>query len=235
LHHTGSKSSDLESGADRIYPVARGVAEEFILNLGPRVRPTDQFPDADAHQAYIDATNAVFIFDGRSSRKYRDQQGHVISEHQFRDFESFCSQLATDHHQVTHLLMGCAVPFLNLQDYVSNLGSKVPKAVTDLLAGIRDDVRDSWNSPGNREQFRQLTSVLRRLHARRPEVSIVNVSGDIHVASAFTFQPPGFISPLYQITTSALTQRSHPPEILAPLLYLDDRVYSETMGLVQRL
>jgi hypothetical protein len=55
--------------------------------------------------------------------------------------------------------MGTAVPFINLSDVVEELGSQAPKALTDLLAGIRDDIRDSWHSKGNRHALKRLIGI----------------------------------------------------------------------------
>ena len=103
---------------------------------------------------------ACFVFDGRTSRRYSDPDGRIISDDQFADFESFCRQIANDR-RVRFLVIGTAVPFINLKDIVEELGSQAPKALTDLMAGIRDDIRDSWHSKGNREGLKRLVKILR--------------------------------------------------------------------------
>ena len=76
------------------------------------------------------------------------------------------------------------------------------------MAEIRDDIRVSWHPKGNRAQLKDLIAVLRKLHRRRPDIDIVNLSGDIRVANAFSFQPLGFTKALYQFfMSSALTNR----------------------------
>ena len=80
----------------------------------------------DAHQAYIAGSVAAFIFDGRSSRRYADPGGRIISEQQLADFDTFCLRIARDRG-VRFVVMGCAVPFLNLKDFVEELGSQAPK------------------------------------------------------------------------------------------------------------
>ena len=231
----GSENNDFEKGNSTIFKVARAVANEYILNQGPRVRSLKLYPNSDAHQSYIDGQIASYIFDGRSSRKYHNQKGSVISDEQFMDFENFCFSQVQKNQNVKYLLMGCGVPFINLKDYIINLGSKAPKGLTDLFGGIRDDIRDSWNSPGNKAGLKKLLNVLLKLHRYRPDIKIVNISGDIHVANSFSFQPLGFVRPIYQITTSALTNREHPPEILSKLLYLGDYAFSDTLGFVRRI
>lgn len=131
--------------------------------------------------------------------------------------------------------MGCGVPFINLKDFVEILGSKAPKALTDMMAGIRDDVRDSWHSPGNKAALKRLITVLRKLHYRRSDIDIINISGDIHVANAFTFQPIGFRKALYQVTSSALTNRQHLADIGSALLSVGTEAHSDVLGIITRL
>lgn len=232
----GSENEDLAGTNPGIFAAAQQVAGEYILNSGPRVRapaPVGQ-KQPDAHQSYIAGEVAAFIFDGRSSRRYSDPNGRVLSDQQFADFASFCDEVS-EIRQVRYLVMGCGVPFINLKDFVETLGSAAPKALTDLMTGIRDDIRDSWHSKGNREALKALIGVLRRLHWRRPELDIVNLSGDIHVANAFSFQPPGFGKCLYQFTSSALTNRDHPPGLLAALIDVSRISTSSTLGFVTRI
>jgi hypothetical protein len=227
----GSEEQDFAGGNPVIFEVAREVAEEFILNNGPRSRAG---ASPDAHQAYVAGNVACFVFDGRTSRRYSDPDGRIVSDQQHADFEAFCGQIARDR-QVRFLVMGSAVPFINLKDIVEDLGSQAPQALTDLMAGIRDDIRDSWHSKGNRDALKRLIAVLRRLHWRRPDIDIVNLSGDIHVANAFSFQPFGFAKALYQFTSSALTNREHPPAAVAALVDLGATSFSEVLGFVTRI
>ena len=230
----GSEDEDFAGGNPLVFEVARDVADEYILNNGPRVRLPSAGERPDAHQAYVAGTVAAFIFDGRSSRRYSDPGGRVISDEQFADFEAFCAAIARDR-RVKFLVMGTAVPFINLKDFVDELGSQAPKALTDLMAGIRDDLRDSWHSKGNREGLKRLIGILRKLHWRRPDLDIVNVSGDIHVANAFSFQPFGFTKCLYQFTSSALSNREHPPAAVAALVDLGTATFTEVLGFVTRI
>lgn len=230
----GSEDSDFHGDNAAIYNIARKVSEEYLLGIGPRVRDIEHEPEADAHQAYFKGNVATFIFDGRSSRKYHDQQGHVISPQQFNDFSDFCEQVS-NRPEIKYVIMGCGVPFINLKDFVEQLGSRAPKALTDLIAGIRDDVRDSWHSPGNKEALKQLIAVLKKMHRRRGDIDIINLSGDIHVANAYTFQPIGFTKVMYQITTSALTNRQHMPKIASELLSVGTQAFSDVLGVVTRV
>jgi hypothetical protein len=225
----GSEDQDFKQGNKELYKVARQVADEFILNNGPRTRDASHH---DAHQSYIQGSVASFIFDGRSSRRYRSVNGQVISKQQLSDFNRFCEYIA---HQpnVKYLLMGCGVPFINLIEFIELAGSVLPKKIMDKLQGIRDDLRDSWHSPGNKLGLIKLMGILLKLHTQRPDIEIINLSGDIHVSNAFTFQPKGFRKPLYQITSSALTNRHYPPELLQELVGINDDAESHILGNIQ--
>ncbi|MCH4822620.1 alkaline phosphatase D family protein [Gramella lutea] len=232
----GSEENDFLKGNTIIYEQARRAAEEFILNNGPRIRPPsleDPLKE-DAHQAYITSPVACFVFDGRSSRRYNDPKGKVISEDQMNDFRDFCNLLAY-RKEVKFLIMGSAVPFINLVDFIERIGSDLPDELNELLGELRDDIRDSWHSPGNIGQLKELIGVLRQLHTNRPDMNMINVSGDIHVANLYSFQPMGFQRALYQVTTSALTNRSHPSDRLNELIQVSTEVSTEALGVITRI
>ncbi len=232
----GSEENDFLKGNTIIYKQARLAAEEFILSNGPRIHEPEKEDSylQDAHQAYITAPIASFIFDGRSSRKYNDPNGRVISVEQLNDFKAFCNLLFY-RKDIKFLLMGSAVPFINLVDFIENIGADLPDELNDLLGELRDDIRDSWHSPGNIDQLKELIEVLRQLHRNRPDLNMVNVSGDIHVANLYSFQPLGFQRALYQVTTSALTNRSHPSDKLNELIQVSTEVSTEALGVITRI
>ena len=60
----------------------------------------------------------------------------------------------------------------------------------------------------------------------------------LHVANAFSFQPPGFFKALYQFTSSAVTNRDHAPEAVTAVTALVDlgsNTIIEAFGLVTRI
>ena len=230
----GSEASDFQDGNAEIYKVAHQIAHEYIYSFGPIVRKNSDSGESDAHQLYIDGPNAVFIFDGRTSRQWASSAGRVISEEQMEEFRQFLQLLIT-RREVKFFLMGCAVPWVNLLDWVEWLGAKAPKAVTDKVHGIRDDVRDSWNAPDNQGQLAELLRHLRHFHKQRPDMEIINISGDIHIANAFSVQPPGFGKPIYQLTTSALSNRTHVEPYVQELIGVGSDAETEVLGVVKRI
>jgi len=225
----GSEETDFEEANVAMFRVARSVAEEYVLNVGPRLRQS-----GDAHQAYVLGPQASFIFDSRSSRNYAKPDGQVISPAQLEDFRRFCSRVA-ETPTVEFLIVGSTVPLIYLKSFLVMLGSRAPKVLTDLAAGVRDDMRDSWDSPGNQESLTQLLDALKDIQWRRPDIQIVVVAGDIHVANAFEIWPPGFPRPFYHVTSSAITNRDHAPDLLSVLAQLDRVETHPELGLIRRL
>ncbi|MGB6231734.1 MAG: alkaline phosphatase D family protein [Litorimonas sp.] len=231
---SGSEAEDFEGDNPAIREAATQVARAYILDQGPRVRPARDDRAEDAHKAYRYGSVATFVFDGRSSRAYHGQEGKVVSDQQMADFERFCHGVARDE-TIRYLCMGTAVPFINLKDFLERLGSEAPKALTDLAMGIRDDVRDSWHSPGNQAQLKDLMAILRETLDKNEDCTAVNLSGDIHISNAFSFQPPGFRRACYQITSSALTNRQHLPGWIGEIFETGTFDFSEILGVITRI
>ena len=225
----GSEDQDFTDGNVAIFEIARSVAEEYVLNVGPRVRPA-----GDAHQSYIAGPQASFIFDTRTSRRYSDPDGRIVSDAQLEDLRIFCKTVA-DTPSVRFVLLGTAVPFLYIKDFWESLGAKAPKVFTDLAGGVRDDLRDSWMSPGNQAALGQVLEIVRDLLWRRTRLHVVNVSGDIHVSNAFQLWPVGFPRPIYQVTTSSISNREHLPDLASEILSLDTVQFLPKLGFVRKL
>ncbi len=138
-----------------------------------------------------------------------DNPGAVISDQQLHDFERFCRHIAGQPN-VKYLLLGNSVPFIYVNDIIESLASELELMASDLGQEARDDMRDSWHSPGNRRQLNRLIDIMRELHQKRPDMEMINLSGDIHISNAFSYQPPGFTKKIYQVTSSGLT---NPPSI----------------------
>lgn len=225
----GSEEADFRDGNAAMFDVARAVADEYILNAGPRLRE-----DGDAHQAYVTGSQANFVFDGRSSRNYGGGHGQIISPGQMEDFRRFLARVST-HRAVEYLFIGSAVPLIYLKSILVRLGSEAPKFLTDAAAGVRDDLRDSWDSPGNRDALKALLATLRDFQFGRPDVQIAILAGDVHVANAFEIWPPGFVRPFYHITSSAITNRDHVPDLVSLLGQLDRIETHPDLGAIRRL
>jgi hypothetical protein len=146
--------------------------------------------------------------------------GEVISDQQLQDFRRYCNHIR-GLTQVRYLMLGNAVPFIYINDLVEALASEMELTATDVGQNIRDDIRDSWHSPSNQRQLSRLVDILRELHQARPDIEIINISGDIHISNAFSAEPEGFSKPIFQITSSALTNRISLSDSVTNLLSVD--------------
>lgn len=164
--------------------------------------------------------------------------GEVVSDLQLKDFERFCHHLKSQPH-VKYLVLGNSVPFIYILDFVESIAAESAIAATDTGMNMRDDIRDSWHSPANRRQLSKLIDILRDLHRARNDLEFFNVSGDIHLSNAFRFQPDGFNKPLFQVTSSALTNDPPSAEGLLNLLSVDGplsiNAKSDLFGQIERL
>lgn len=164
--------------------------------------------------------------------------GEVVSDLQLKDFEEFCRYVKSQT-QVRYVVLGNSVPFIYILDFVESVAAESALAGTSTGQEIRDDIRDSWHSPANRRQLARLLDILKDLHQARPDLEIVNVSGDIHLSNAFAFQPDGFSKPIFQVTSSALTNDPPSAEGLLSLLSvggpLSYNTTSPLFGPIQRL
>jgi hypothetical protein len=164
--------------------------------------------------------------------------GEVVSDLQLKDFERFCHHLKSQS-QVKYLVLGNSVPFIYILDFVESIAAESAIAGTETGKTMRDDIRDSWHSPANRRQLSKLIDILRDLHHARNDIEFINISGDIHISNAFVFQPDGFNKPLFQVTSSALTNAPPSEEGLLNLLSVDGplsiNAKSDLFGPIERL
>lgn len=184
-------------------------------------------------------TTATIAIEKELLELYRwHNPGEVISDQQLDDFRRYCTHIR-GLPSVRYLLLGNSVPFVYVNDVIEALASELELTATDTGQNVRDDIRDSWHSPGNRRQLLRLIDILRELHTARPDIEIINLSGDIHISNAFAAQPEGFSKPIFQVTSSALTNRPSMSGSVADLLSVDGKLgFLDTggdFGEVQRL
>lgn len=233
----GSRGASDVLDAAPVLQVARDVAEEFTLGLGPRVRAERT---ADAHMQVIQDPVAMFMFDSRSSRQYKDDKdtrldvSQVVGPAQFEDFKAYLAQIQA-RSTTKLLLLGVSVPLVAIARWVVATGANIPDWLNSITGDLRDDVRDTFSAPGNAEQLAAIIEELRGFVTARPDIQIVVLSGDLHVSNAFTFQPPGFPTPCYQITTSSLTNRVLGPKFLRNIFGAPDSFDDPILGQVNRV
>ncbi len=201
----GSDSKDFSEENLAMFQIAKEVANEFVLNVGPRLREND-----DSHKAYINGYQAHFITDTRTSRKYRFGYGKLMSEQQIKDLDNFCNRVAADP-KVHFFILNTTVPLVHVNDLLMLIATS--PLLDKVLGDNRDDVRDGWMAQGNRAELVRLLWILRELQFKRPDIEIINISGDVHIADGFTIYLAGMTKPIYQITSSAITNRQHMSDV----------------------
>ena len=209
-----------------IYLAGRKAAKMFLFDSSPCCRT-----EGDSHQKLSFCKTEMFVLDSRTSRRYGER---VISASQLADFALYLTTAL--EKDISMLLIISAVPVVYLRPGWEREIAEIPDFL-QKLSGVRDDVRDQWGSPENAKQMKKILRLLQQFHTKKPGVKIVFVSGDIHIANSFTFQPKGFSSPLYQITSSALTNDHHAPKIVRELAGLPFGPYyhGSLFGMVERL
>lgn len=133
-------------------------------------------------------------------------------------------------------------------EYILNSGPRIRKGgdeahqgyVMGPMAAFVFDTRSKRNYEANRDrliskqQFEDFKAFLGIIE-RRSDIRIWNISGDIHVANSHEIMIPGIGKPIYQVTTSAITNRHHPPELVEKLTEIRDGSYIKGVGQVRRI
>ena len=149
-------------------------------------------------------------------------------------------ETAGDHRvAMSHLVLGLAAGgtahILDVNPPVEGLGARLhyhQLDVTDRPAVMRL----AEELPG---EVDGLQALFDHFAQTSPDVEIINISGDIHISNAFTAQPDGFAKPIFQVTSSPLTNRVSTPDSVSNLLSIGGALsFLETrsdLGEIKRL
>jgi alkaline phosphatase D len=162
--------------------------------LGARPRGAD----ADNHYSFVYGTCSIFVMDLRSARRSVERGTQIYSPAQFASLERF---LAVNAAQKVIALV-VTVPIIYLESWVVDAAT--------ALVGEGSDVADRWNHAKSVDQRDLLMALLRAHHARHPQQRLVVLGGDIHVGCAFRLDWDAGGPPLWQFTSSAVSNRQSP-------------------------
>ena len=143
-------------------------------------------------------TLAGFVFDLRSERS-RDA-GRVVSDEQLARFETFLAR----NEDAEALLLVTSVPFVHIPEWLARKGPQFAPGV---------DFTDHWSAPHNLADRARIIALLRR-HLARPQLDnqkVVIVGGDVHVGGAFVLRLVGTGDPVFQLTSSAVSNPVNDP------------------------
>jgi hypothetical protein len=131
--------------------------------------------------------------DLRSTRTFE----RVMSDHAWREFESLLETM----RDCRTLVLISTVPIVNADvGLAERLFSILPASVQ-----YRNDLRDQWQSPAHRDEWRRMLALLLDL-AERSGVRVLVLSGEIHLAAAGTARRGEAV--LRQLISSGI---AHPP------------------------
>jgi len=173
--------------------VARGARLAYMDYQGSRLEPWDgSTPRAAFDYQFRHGTVAGFTFDLRSERSRA--RSRVVSDAQLARFQSFLD--ASTRAEV--LLIVTSVPFVHIPEWVARRGAQ-------FLPDV--DFDDHWSAAHNLADRGRVIAALRR-HLDRPETNaqkVVLVGGDVHIGAAFALRLVGSGRPIFQLTSSAVT------------------------------
>ena len=119
-----------------------------------------------------------FVLDLRGERDF--ESGRILSESQWARLDAFLQE-ATDRGAGT-VFIGASVPVVHASPAIMSALERWP-------TGTGRDIRDRWDVPTFRDER---TALLERLFAWQqgaPRRQVVILSGDVHVAAAFSLRP----------------------------------------------
>ncbi len=193
--------SDRRHGGPEWAALREGALDAFYDYQAARViggadRP--RAPGADFHYAFDYGPCSFFVMDLRSSRQTTERATRIYSPAQFAALERFLAARAGQKA----LFIVVTVPILYVESWLVDAAA--------AIAGEGTDVADRWNHDKSVDQRDLLLALLRAHHALHPAQRLVILGGDIHVGCAFRLDWEGGGPPLFQFTSSALSNRQSP-------------------------
>jgi alkaline phosphatase D len=186
----GSLPPDEEERRSRVVHAARLAYMDY---QGSRQEPWDgSTPRAAFDYQFRYGAVAGFTFDLRSERSLA--RARVVSDAQLGRFQAFLDANA----DAEALLIVTSVPLVHIPEWVARKGAQYLPDV---------DFLDHWSAAQNVADRGRVVAALRK-HLERPEANgqkVVIVGGDVHIGAAFAMRIVGSGRPLFQLTSSAVT------------------------------
>ena len=145
-----------------------------------------------------------FVLDLRGERDF--EAGRIVSPAQWARLDAFLAS-ATERDVAT-VFIAASVP-------VVHASPAIMAALERWPTGTGRDIRDRWDVPTFRHERTSLFERLFAWQAARPRRQVVILSGDVHVAAAFSVRRRGGRGHLMQWTSSALSTPGGLQHVLA--------------------
>lgn len=179
--------SDLDA---RMFEAATKVYAEYQHARNPgEYRAEPPF-----HYNFTYGDIAFLILDIRGKRNW--QSGQLLGKTQWQDVMDYLEDLNDGPTQTLFILT--SVPLAHVSRWMTKLLEPVP-------GKLGDSVRDRWSANAFRAQRDALLSKLIEWQNSAPRRQVVALSGDVHVAGAYTVRPRTGPGKLEQFTSSAFT------------------------------
>ncbi len=147
---------------------------------------------------------AFFVLDLRSERDY--ESGTILSEVQWARLDGFLAD--AERRGTRTVVIAASVP-------VVHAAPSLMRALERWPTGTGRDIRDRWDVPAFAAQRTRLTSRLLDWQTGGDRRQVVLLSGDVHVAAAFSMRPRRGPGRLAQWTSSALSTPGGMQHVLA--------------------
>jgi len=146
------------------------------------------------HYAYQYGDIGFFVLDVRGQRDWRS--GKILGDRQWKDLTDYLGNQSNE--RITTLFIVSSVP-------VAHVARWMARAFEHLPGVFGDSVRDRWSAAAYRDQRKRLLQLLFDWQAAAPGRQAIVLSGDVHVAGAYTIRPRSGPGRIEQFTSSAFT------------------------------
>jgi alkaline phosphatase D len=179
--------------------VKKGARQAYVDYQGLLVSDRKARLPSSFHYSFEYGSVGVFVFDLRSERRGgRRKDWQLIGRRQMAAFERFLR--ASQAKRV--LLIVASVPIVHVPEWLADIGG--------LLLGDVADLKDQWSYKHNRPMRNKVLRLIREHQRANPDQKVMLVSGDVHIGVAFRvdWQGAGAVPALYQLTSSAVSNRT---------------------------
>ena len=178
-----------EDGLELVRRMFRAARQTYVEYQHSHNPPTAA---GDLDYSFARGGCAFYVLDGRGERDLARDDYRILGRAQFQRFAGWLAALRP--HETPFAFVVSAVPVLHTRAALV--------AADDLLGGLGDDLRDSWEHELHDVERRALMDALFDAAERGIRVSIL--SGDVHVSAVFAIEDDRG-NRIHQLTSSAIT------------------------------
>jgi phosphodiesterase/alkaline phosphatase D-like protein len=146
------------------------------------------------HYTYQFGDAGFFVLDIRGLRDW--SSGQMLGAEQWDDLIAYLDGPASE--AISTLFVVSSVPLAHVARWMTLLFQRFP-------GRFADSVRDRWSAAAYRAQRDELLARLFGWQTERPGRQVIVLSGDVHVAGAYTLRPRRGPGKITQFTSSAFT------------------------------